>query len=223
MLQNYGILIQRVCGQIDTYQIALPVQTVEVAPTFRYRYFRSGDIHHILTAEQGVCSRSLVGLVTVTIPHQGFEEDLVLGVYGKILLSLQLREAVEPARQSKTFQVLLVAGCQIDTLHKIKYTFERTILLAFLHDALHSTLAYPFHRTKAKTDIAFLVHGELQVTFIHIRSQCIDAHCLAFVHQFGYIGNIRQTSAHDRRHVFGRIIGLEESRLIGHPRIASGM
>ena len=40
-----------------------------------------------------------------------------------------------------------------------------------------------FHGTESETDITIMIYRKLQVTLIYIRSQCLDTHCLTFVHQ----------------------------------------
>ena len=102
------------------------------------------------------------------------------------MFTLQLGETVKATGKSKAFQVLLVTSIQIDTLYEIEDTCIRTILLTLLHDALHSTLTYSFHRTQSETDITFRIDGKLQVRFVHIRTKYFNTHRLTFVHEFGY-------------------------------------
>ena len=217
MLQHNRIFIQRMSGKIDTHQITFPVQTIQITPAFSFRNFRSSYVNYILTTEQRVGGSRLICLITVTIAYQSFQENFILRVHGKILLALQLRKFIETSCQSQTFQILLITSCQIDALHKVEYTFERTILLTFFHDIQHGTFAHTFHCTEAKTYISFRVNGELQVTLIHIRTKNFDAHSLTFVHQLSDIGNVRQTSTHYGCHILGRVISFQISRLISYP------
>ena len=108
-------------------------------------------------------------------------------------------------------------------MYKIKDSKERTIQPAFFHNTLHGSFTYTFDSSKSKTNIAIMVYGKLQVTFIHIRPQCLNTHCFTFVHQFRDIGNVRQTSTHHSRHVFRRIIRFQISCLVSYPRIARSM
>ena len=204
-------------GEINAYQIPLLVQPVEITPTFCLRNFGSGYVHYIFSAEQGVDRCRLICLITVAIAYQCLNKDFILGIDGKILFALQLRETVKTTGKGKAFQVLLVAGIQIDALHKIENTGIRPVLRTLFHDTLHSTLTYSFHRTQSETDITFGVHGKLQVRFVHIGAKHFDAHRLTFVHEFGYRRYIGQTSAHYGSHVLCRIIGFQERRLIGNP------
>ena len=68
-----------------------------------------------------------------------------------------------------------------------------------------------------------LVHTEHAVTLVHIRTQGLDAHRLALLHQLGDFGNLCKASGHQRRHIFGRIVRLEIGSLVGYPRITGGM
>ena len=71
--------------------------------------------------------------------------------------------------------------------------------------------------SQSETDITVVVNRKLQVTLIHIRTERLDTHCLAFVHQLRDIGNVGQTSAHDSRHVFRRVVRFQIGCLISYP------
>ena len=70
MLQHHGILVQWMGRKIDSYQIALLVQTVEVAPPFGIGNLGRSNIHHILATKERIGRRSLVSLITVTVAHK---------------------------------------------------------------------------------------------------------------------------------------------------------
>lgn len=210
--------------KIDTDQITLTIQTIKITPTFyTLRNFRSCNINNVFTTEQRIDSSCLICLIAVTITHQCLQEHFPFRVYSKILFPFQFRETIKSSGQCQTFHILLVAGIQVDTLHKVEYTEERTIFTPFLHYALYSSFTYTFDSTKSETNITVMVYGKLQVTFIHIRSQRLNTHCFTFVHQFRDIGNVRQTSAHDSCHIFRRVIGFQIGCLVSYPRITSSM
>ena len=88
---------------------------------------------------------------------------------------------------------------------------------------MYSSFTHSLYRSQSETDIAFGVDGELQVRLVHIRAKHFDAHGLTLVHEFGDSRYVGQTPAHYGSHVLCRIVGFQESSLIGHPGIASGM
>ena len=108
-------------------------------------------------------------------------------------------------------------------MYEVKDTFEWSVGITFFYNALHGGFAYAFHRSQSETDITVMVDRKLQVTLIHIRAERLDTHCLAFVHQLRDIRNVGQTSAHDSRHVFRRVVRFQIGCLISYPRVASSV
>ena len=182
MLQHNGILVQGVCGEVDAYQVALLVESLEVAPTLSSRYLGSSNLHHVLPTKEGVERRSLVGLITVAITQQCIEKDLPTGIGGKELLPLNLAKTVKATRQGQILKVLTIASGEVDTLGKVENAFVGAVLLPFGDDTLHGSLAHSLHSPQAEADVAFAVDGKLQVTLVHIGAKHLDAHRLAFVH-----------------------------------------
>ena len=68
-----------------------------------------------------------------------------------------------------------------------------------------------------------MVDAELQVTFVDVGTQRVDAHRLAFVHEFRYRRDVGQASAHHARHVLRGVIGFEVSRLVSNPGVAGSV
>ena len=62
-----------------------------------------------------------------------------------------------------------------------------------------------------------MVHAELLVRLVDVRSQRGNTHLLAFVHQLGDFRNLVTAAAHDGSHEFSRVVGLEVGRLVSHP------
>ena len=217
MIEHNGIFVQRMSRQIDTYQFPLFIQTFQISPTLSRQNLRCCNIDHIFSAKQRInCSR-LVGLVTVTITHQCFKENFSFRIDSKKLFTFQLRKTIKTTRQRKAFHILLITSIQVDPLYKIKDTLIRTICPPFVHDTLYCSLSYSFYSTKAKANVTMLVYRKLQVTFIHIRPQYLNTHCLTFIHQLRDIGNVRQASTHNGSHILRRIICFQISCLISHP------
>ena len=205
-------------GKVNTNQITLTVQTVEITPTlYSLRNLRSCHINYVFATKQRIDCSSFISLITVAITHQSFQENFSFGVDSKVLFTFQFRKTVKATGQREAFHVLLIAGIQIDTLHKVENSGKRTVLFTFLHDTLHGSLAYSFYGSKPETDITVTIYSKLQVTLIDIRSQGLNTHRLTFIHQLRDIRNVRQTSAHHSRHIFGRIIRFQIGSLISHP------
>ena len=68
-----------------------------------------------------------------------------------------------------------------------------------------------------------MVHTKLLIRLVDIWPQGVDLHLLTLVHQFRDLRDLVTTATHDSRHVFGRIVGLQISRLVSHPRVAGCM
>ena len=161
-------------------------------------------------------------MVGLTIAHQRIEEHLALVVNGKIVLTADA-ETVETATQCQTLKTLTVDGCEIDALSKIVNVLIGTVLLTLLYDGLCSRVAHALNGTETETNLTMMVHTELLVRLIHIRSQRGDTHRLTLVHQFRDFRNLVATATHDGSHKLCGIVGLQISRLVGHPGIAGGM
>ena len=65
------------------------------------------------------------------------------------------------------------------------------------------------------------VYGEVVVRFIDIRSQHVQPHALAFVHEGGYLGNVRKVVAQVGCHEFRRVMGFQETGLVGDVGVAN--
>ena len=68
-----------------------------------------------------------------------------------------------------------------------------------------------------------MIYRKLQVTLIYIRSQCLDTHCLTFVHQLRDVRDVRQASAHYSRHIFRWVVCFQISCLISDPWVTSSV
>ena len=68
-----------------------------------------------------------------------------------------------------------------------------------------------------------MVGRESLPALVNIGSLGGNTHRLTFVHQFGHLGDVVHVAAHHGCHILGWIVGLEVTRLVGHPRIARGM
>ena len=158
----------------------------------------------------------LLLLVKLPITHKRVEEQFALGIGGEILFTGNAH-TVEPSTEHQVFNAFLVARRQADTLHEIEHRSIRPVLLPLVDNVFSSGRAHALDSGKTETDGSSLVHAELLSTLVDIGSQRGNAHHLALVHEFGDFHNVRKVSAHIGRHVFGGIMCLEISRLVGHP------
>ena len=113
--------------------------------------------------------------------------------------------------------MLTVDITHIHTLSEIENRLIRTILLALFNNRLSRRVAHTLDGTEPEADLSMMVHTELLIRLVDIRSQGIDLHALAFVHQFGDFRNLIPAPTHDGCHELSRIVGFQISRLIGHP------
>ena len=85
---------------------------------------------------------------------------------------------------------------------------------------MHCIFADSLNRSETETYVSSIIHGEFHATLVDVRTEGVDAHRLAFVHEFADVGYVGKASTHDGSHVLCRIVGLEVCSLVCHPRIA---
>src|SRR5574344_1488614 len=170
MLQNNGVLIQRVSRQVDAHQLSFLVQSLQIIPTGSQRNFGSGYVYHIISAEKRISSCCFVNLVTVPVTNQRFNKHFSPAIQSKELLALYLREIIKTTRQSQRFYVLLIAGIEVNALYKIEYSLERAVSSAFFNNTLHRTFANSLDSSQSETYVPHLIYRKLQITLIDIRS-----------------------------------------------------
>ena len=88
------------CGEVDTYQLFLPVQSLQDAPVFTGWDLRLGDRHKFIRSEKGVGRRELVRLIFIAVADQRVEELFALAILRIELLALDA-EVIEGTRQSQ--------------------------------------------------------------------------------------------------------------------------
>ena len=80
-MQDDGEFVEGVCREVDAYEVALLVQTLQQAPFHIFlRDGRCGNLYAAEVTEQGILCGSLGLLVGSAKAHEGVEEDLALDV-----------------------------------------------------------------------------------------------------------------------------------------------
>ena len=62
-----------------------------------------------------------------------------------------------------------------------------------------------------------IIDAELMPALVDIRSEGLDAHRLALVHEFGDFSDVVEVAAHHGGHILRGVVGLEVGRLVCHP------
>ena len=107
-------------------------------------------------------------------------------------------------------------------MHKVENAFERPVFPTLFDYVLGCRETHAFYCRQSETYVPLRVDTELQVTLVNVGREGLYAHGFAFVHEFPYLAYVRKASAHHSGHVFGRVISLEVSRLVGHHRVGHG-
>ena len=218
LVEDDGIVVERVCRQVDAYKLPFAVQALQGAPCAAHGDFGVGYLGHLRVAKERCRCIGLVVLVGVAVAYECLKELVALAVGAGILLArYATRQLVECSGKGKALKVLAVAGGEVHALHKVEYALERTICLALVYDGLHSALAHTLHGAQAKAYVALLVYTELAARLVHVGAKHVYAHALALLHQLGNFGNLVKVAAHCARHVLRRIVGFEVCCLVGNP------
>ena len=123
-------------------------------------------------------------------------------------------ETIQGTRNGQPLQVLSVELVKIIPFNEVIYIRKGSPSLPFHDDAPDRILTHPFDGSEPEADITVIVGGETDVAFIHVGPQYPDPHPSAFVHEHPDLFNIGNVPAQDRRHEFGRVIGLQISCLV---------
>ena len=223
MFQYDAELIQRVCRQIDTHQLALLVQPFYVAPAdLRLRNGRRLNLYAAEVAEERVLCLLLLELVALSETHQRVEERLALAVLHEEVLAPYAKR-VESAAQRQRLEGFLVDGAEVDALDEVEDVLIGAVLLALVDDGLCHTVAHALDGCQAEAYLAMMVHTELLIRLVDVRSERSNAHLLALVHQLGDFGYLVASSRHDGSHELCRVVSLQIGCLVGHPRVAGSV
>ena len=161
-------------------------------------------------------------MILLSKTHQTVEEHLSLGIGGEILLAHQ-SETIEAATQRQTLKGLAVDILEADPLSKIVDVLIRTMGLTLTDDSGGSSRAHAFDGRQAETDLTLVVDTKLHITLVDARTQCRNIHRLALLHELRYLTDIRETTRHQRCHIFSGIMGFQIGCLISDPRITGGV
>ena len=216
------VIVERMSREIDAHELTLPVEPLDGAPGFSFRYRRGGYLHRLYASEERGSCLALLLLVELTVSYERIQEGIALAVLAEVLLAADA-EAVETATQSQTFECLAVDIGEIHALGKIEDVLIRAVLQALCHDGIGGRSSHSLDGGESEAYLAMLVHTEGTVALVYIRSQGLDVHRLALLHQLGNLGDLRKAAGHQRCHVFGWIVCLEIGCLIGYPGIAGGV
>ena len=180
-----------------------------------------GNVHGAVVApKQGDLRRIGRVLGGRAVAHGQLDQGAVLVVRGKELGAVQPK-AVEPAAQGQRLEHPLVAVLQVDATRKVE---ERRRATPSVPQRWRSP-RLPRRRAwrRAQSESPPLVHRELEGRFVDIGTE--DGHALTtrLFHQVGDLLDVVHVVGQLRRHEFGRVVGLQVSRLIRHPCVARGV
>ena len=95
-------------------------------------------------------------------------------------------------------------------------------VLAALLDRLHGRVADALHGIQPEADVALDDH-ELVVGEVHVRRQDLDPHRLGLVDEERDLVLRVHHRADQRRHVLGRVVGLQPRGAVGDQRVTGGV
>ncbi len=220
-----AVHIERMSRHVHAHHRLLAVQSLHVGP--RHLHFgqhgpHDGRVRHV--AEERVLLHLLVGLVRVAVAHEYVAARYAARLgESKELLALHVAQLVEGSRVGQALNGFPVARLEVHALHEVEDALVRTVLVALAHDGLHGSLAHAFHAAQAKEYLALLVHCEVQLRLVDVGRLDLQSHRLALVHELLHLAYVVLAASEQRSHELGRIVGLEISRLVRHPRVARGM
>ena len=222
VVEYYLEVVERVGRQVNAYEVALLVELLYGAPCFALGYLGRGYVNAVHVAEERVLRRVLLLLVKLSVAHERVEEHLSLGVAPEVVFAPDV-EAVESAAEGEALEAFAVAGREVDALHHVEHVFIRAVLFALGYDGLGCCRAHAFYRGQAEADGSLLIYAELLAALVDVGPERLYAHGLALVHELCYFGYVGDVAAHVGCHVLGRVVSLEVSRLVSHPRVARGV
>ena len=132
-------------------------------------------------------------------------------------------EAIKASCHGQGFHGPFVEAAGIDALGEVKDGFVCPLAFALFDDFFHCSGASTFDGGHAKSNFAGGVYRKPTFGFIDVGSQHGDAHAAAFFHEKGHLRDVIHVIAQHGGHVFGGVICLQISRLVGNPRVASGV
>ena len=219
-----AVIIERMPGYIHADEFALAVKAFQRAPLLIFlRDFRLRGFGHIGCAKKGILAGQQILLIAHTIAQEGVHEHFAARIFGEELLALHGLETIECAGQREVFKALAVARAEVHALHEVEDRLVRAVFISFFNNTLHRRFAHTLHGCKAEAYISFVIDAELGVALVDIRAERANAHRLALVHELHDFVDVGEVSAHVARHVLRGVVGFEVRRLIGHPRVASGV
>ena len=212
--------VEWVAGYVHADDVALACQEIHLVPRLAHRNGRFWHFHLFHPPEQRRLRRRLGLLVAGTVPRSELDERAPLLVLGKELRAVQPLESVEGSAQRQRFEDALVDVLRVYAPCKVEQALVRPrSVVAAVDDGLDRPLAYAAHRPEPKPDGALRVHAEFEKRFVHVRAEDRDAPVAAFLHEQRDLLDVVHVVGQHRRHVFGRVIGLQVSGLVGHPRV----
>ena len=92
-------------------------------------------------------------------------------------------ETIQPSRGNQIFQRLLVHRLVIQSLEEIEKILVPPVSISFPDNRMHGSLSNPLDSGHPETNISLVVHREIIIRLVHIRSQHAQPHSLTLVHE----------------------------------------
>lgn len=137
-VEDDGIVVERMAGDVDAYEVALFVEPLHGAPfcidlrRLRFRDFDFGDV-----VKQGGGGVGFVGLIVLAVGNEFVEEEITVFAGGEELFATDGTEPVEGTGEGQTFNAFLIAGKEIDSLDEVVDRLVGAVFLSFGEDGIN--------------------------------------------------------------------------------------
>src|SRR5690606_9943262 len=112
---------------------------------------------------------------------------------------------------------------EIDSFYKIIERLERTPGFTFLDQGISCRFTEPFQTKETYPNMSLIIHREMQITFVDIRTKHLDTHRFGFPKKEFQLGNITGVVHQNCSHEFLRIMSLQICSLKSDNSITGGV
>ena len=175
-------------------------------PLIAWRNNWFGNLHIAGISKQTHLWRVLIFLKFCSKTDGFFIEGQIITIGMKILRPMRVTKTIKTTRQNQIFNGFFVGCALIYTFCQIKNRFVVSFFSIF-NNSIYGIHSNTFYRSNTKTNGIIIVYCKFIKWFIHIWTQNLQSHSLAFFHKKGNLFNVAHIIRQNSSHIFGWIIG----------------
>ena len=151
------VVVERVRREIEPHHFALFREFLELTPVRTGRSHGTLDVHVLAAAEQALLGVVLLGLVTLSVAHELFDEGdaaRIARIGSEELVAREVGDRIERPGVGQVLQAFAVHERVVHAFDEVIDVLEPPVGLPFGDDALHGRFSYALHGCETEAHVA---------------------------------------------------------------------